>query len=173
MLPIATDRLLLRAFTIEDVEALISLDSDPDVRRHLHGPAAPSRSEVEAWVAKLRRTYHEGSRRGYWAAELDGEFIGWFHLRPAADAEDARGACELGYRLVKRVWNRGLATEGARALLDLAWEDREPQVIARTLAENLPSRRVMEKLGMRPVREFQYQDQVAIEYALENPSASG
>ena len=58
-------------------------------------------------------------------------------------------AVEIGWRLTPDVWNQGLATEGALAVLQLAFEELLlPEVVAFTVPANLPSRRVMEKLGM-------------------------
>ena len=62
---------------------------------------------------------------------------------------------ELGYRLERAVWGRGLATEGSHGLLRRAFDEWSvPCVVAHTLSVNLPSRRVMEKCGMRLEREF-------------------
>jgi RimJ/RimL family protein N-acetyltransferase len=149
---------LLRAFRRDDVANLVALDADPAIREFLDMPEAPTASQAEEWLGRIAANYPEGSARGYWAAEEDGRFVGWFHLRPSRDT----GECEIGWRLRKDAWGRGLATEGGRALIDLAGE----RVIARTMAANLRSRRVMEKLEMNPVREFLYDDRLpCIEYA--------
>ncbi|MBB5823990.1 GNAT family N-acetyltransferase [Micromonospora carbonacea] len=80
--------------------------------------------------------------------------------RPAAVAAGARPApganqAELGYRLRRAAWGRGLATEGSRALLRHAFATVGlARVWAQTMAVNTPSRRVMEKAGLRYVRTF-------------------
>ncbi len=109
-------------------------------------PEPNSLGQALAWIERLNSIYR--GERGFWAAEEAGRFVGWFHLRPARDT----GETELGYRLRQDVWGRGLATEGSRALIDLAGE----RVVARTMIANLRSRRVMEKLGMAVVRTFPY-----------------
>jgi RimJ/RimL family protein N-acetyltransferase len=64
---------------------------------------------------------------------------------------------DLGYRLGRGVWGMGLATEGSLALIDRTLHHwGQSRVAARTLAQNLASRRVMEKCGMRLEREFTY-----------------
>ncbi|MGV3615737.1 MAG: GNAT family N-acetyltransferase [Fimbriimonas sp.] len=164
MKEIFTPRMRLRAFVPEDRDAVVALDGDPMVRRYLHGMPPTRPEEAEAMIARVNREYPQGAHRGIWAAEMEGRFIGWFHLRPARDT----GECELGYRLVQEVWGQGLAPEGSRQLVEMAFAEGEPRVIARTLVDNLPSRRVMEKIGMVPVRQYLYEDTVpAIEYALE------
>lgn len=122
------------------------------------GPITPA--EADDWIATFNAKYH--GDRGFWAAEEDGRFIGWFHLRPVRDT----GECEPGYRLRKDAWGRGLATEDSRALIELAGE----RVIARTMKINLRSRRVMEKCGMAVVRTFAYKGEGPedeVEYATQ------
>ncbi|RYG23102.1 N-acetyltransferase [bacterium] len=156
MIPIHTERLFLRAFRPDDVDDLVELDSDPAVMEFLGGFPPKTREDAAEWIEFLHRTY--SGNRGFWVAEENGRFIGWFHLRPAKDT----GETELGYRLRKDAWGRGLATEGGQALIGLAGE----RVIARTMITNQRSRRVMEKLGMSPVREFLYDDRLpCVEFA--------
>jgi len=159
LISIETARLRLRAFVPEDRDHLLALNADPAVREFLDMPE-PTTPEHEDDFLDHVMTKFSGDR-GFWAAEENGRFIGWFHLRPARDT----GECELGYRLRKDAWGRGLATEGSRALVDLAGE----RVIARTMIVNLRSRSVMEKLGMKVVRTFPYKGDGPddeIEYAL-------
>ena len=153
-LVLETPRIALRRFTIADVDLLVALDSDPEVIRFLRRTPTP-RASIEndilpRWIAEYKRTPGFGT----WAAHdrQGGDFLGWFSLRP--DATDPSTA-ELGYRLQRSAWGRGLATEGGRALIDRAFKDLGMErVRAQTMAVNLRSRRVMEKLGMRHVRTF-------------------
>ena len=143
-----TERLVLRRFTADDLDDLIALDADPEVTRFITGglptPPAVARTRLEAWIAMNGTP----PPRGFWAA-LDagtGEFLGWFHLRPEATSGDP----ELGYRLRRAAWGRGLATEGSRALIDLAFADpATTRVVAQTMAVNERSRRVMAACGMQ------------------------
>lgn len=69
--------------------------------------------------------------------------------------KDRPDEAELGYRLRRAAWERGFATEGGRALIDRAFARQGVErVRAQTMAVNVRSRRVMEKLGMRHVRTF-------------------
>jgi len=163
---LVTDRLVLRTLTLDDVANIVELDADPAVREFLD-PDETTEAGARAWLISLAEKYPPGSTRGFWAAEEGGRFIGWFHLRPAHDT----GECELGYRLRRQAWGRGLATEGSRALLELANE----RVIARTMIINRRSRRVMEKLGMTVVREFPYHGfgpNDEVEYAIDPTAES-
>lgn len=151
-----TDRLVLRRFTTEDVDLLVALDADPAVVRYVTGGAATPREEVELdWIPAFLAGYQRGDGYGFWAAEEKPArvFVGWFHLRPAEGA--ARDEPELGYRLARAAWGRGLASEGARALVEYAFAGLGARrVVAQCMAVHGASRRVMEKTGLRLVRAF-------------------
>ncbi|MCA9515704.1 MAG: GNAT family N-acetyltransferase [Myxococcales bacterium] len=148
----ATARLRLRPIDEGDLDDLLALDGDPEVMRYLG--ATPTR---EDYVAQLipRMTRWQREPFGYFAAATaDDPFIGWFHLRPSV-ADPA--IHELGYRLARRAWGRGLATEGSLALCRHAFSVLAmPAVDAVTLPDNARSRRVMEKCGMRLVGPFRH-----------------
>ena len=152
-----TDRLILRPFTEDDVDALVELDSDPDVMFFITGGRAPPREEVETDILPAFLRYQkQPSGYGFWAAieKESGDFLGWFHLRPEPD-HAGPDEPELGYRLRRSAWGRGYATEGSRALIDHAFRDLGARrVNAETMAVHRASRQVMEKAGLRYVRTF-------------------
>jgi RimJ/RimL family protein N-acetyltransferase len=171
-----TPRLRLRPLAEEDAEAMARLDSDPEVRRYL-GPG--SAADPATYARQLREWTQLGDGRDhlrlFLAAEtLDGaDWIGWLHLRPAREFRYAREAgyqsdeLDLGYRLARRVWGRGYATEAAAALVRRgAATPGFRRVVASALAGNAASLRVMEKAGL--VREAYFQlpgfDQASIRY---------
>jgi hypothetical protein len=89
--------------------------------------------------------------------EEDAEFVGLMMLPPAhgPDQPDDPAVSDLGYRLVRRYWRQGLASEASRVLLRHAFETvGQRRVIAQTMAVNLGSRGVMERIGMRYVRTY-------------------
>lgn len=149
-----TDRMRLRRFTEADVDAVVELDSDPAVMRHITGGEPTSPEEVRDEVMPAWLAYYErGDDYGFWAAEAKdtGEFLGWFHFRPRAGSEGV----ELGYRLRRAAWGKGYATEGSRALVRHGFAELGVQrVYAETMTVNTGSRRVMEKAGLRFVRTF-------------------
>ncbi|TXS58278.1 GNAT family N-acetyltransferase [Streptomyces sp. t39] len=158
---LGTDRLTLRPFGPQDVDLVLSLDADPEVMRHLNGGRPSTRDEVEreTMPALLRRfpclDGTRGEGRGHWAAEdrATGDFLGWFEFRPTVP--DSGEEVELGYRLHRRAWGRGLATEGSRALIRLGFTELGVErVTATTMTVNSRSRRVMEKSGLVFVRTF-------------------
>lgn len=146
MLPVrSTSRLVLAPMVIADADELVALDAGPEVMRFITGgrPSTPdavldtvSRECAHRWTARSR----------------DGSFVGWFGLRPS----DTVGATrEIGYRLVRSSWGQGLAIEGAREVLAVAFDVLAVErVWGQTMTANTASRRVMERCGMRFVRTF-------------------
>ncbi len=149
-----TPRLVLRELTAADLDDLVALDSDPAVMHYVTGGRATSRDEMRDDVLPYWLGFHErGEPFGFFAAieRATGRFLGWFHLRP----QDGHDGVELGYRLHRRAWGRGYATEGSRALIDKAFAELGvDRVYAETMAVHVASRRVMEKAGLRYVRTF-------------------
>jgi RimJ/RimL family protein N-acetyltransferase len=156
-----TARLVLRRFadTEADARLLFELDSDPEVMRYIGPFALPT---VEAYRGLLRDriipSCAPGPPRGGWAAreKPTGDFLGWFFLRPApaylfaAEAGWTRDTdLEVGYRLRRAGWGRGLATEGASLLVGLGFADPTVTcIVAAALVTNLASCRVLEKVGL-------------------------
>ncbi len=151
-----TERLALRHFTGADVDRLVALDSDRAVMKFLTGGRpTPRDTIVDEVLPRLIASYDDIDGYGVWAADerASGQFVGWFALQP----REGRGADEpeLGYRLRRASWGRGYATEGSRALIRKAFTELGAlSVLAETMAVNLASRRVMERLGMTHLRTF-------------------
>lgn len=157
-LEIRTARLCLRRLTVAHLPDLVELDSDPEVMRYISGGEANSRQRYEE-VLLPRMLAWDDQPYGFLAAyeaqtQADaGAFVGWFHLRPTVAPGETM--LELGYRLRRAAWGRGLATEGSRALLRYAFEDLgEAAVDACADPRNAASIHVMEKCGMRHAGTF-------------------
>ena len=144
-----TERVVLRRFTVDDVELLLALDNDPAVMRYINGGLPMPRAEiVDETIPAFLGYYDRFAGYGFWAAiERDtGRFIGWFHFRPGAG--DGPRQPELGYRLHTFAWGSGVATEVSAALIDHGFTVLDVErVRAETMAVNVGSRRVMEKVG--------------------------
>lgn len=155
---IVAARLVLRPVTPADADDLYSLERDPEVMRYLNGgPPTPRHPTAED--ARLFRK-PRGTEDDVWTAHdrVTGRFEGWFALGPSHD-----GISHLGYRLHRHAWGQGLGYEGAAALVDHGFRALGLAAIhADTMAVNLGSRRIMEKLGMRHLRTYQEPDQEPI-----------
>jgi len=153
-----TERLVLRQWREDDRDAWAAMNADPVVMEHF--PATQSREESDRWFA-FNRDRLDDRGWGLWAVEVPGvaPFIGFIGLnRPGFDVPGHGPDCvEVGWRLAAEHWGKGYAPEGARAALDLAWDELGlDEVVSFTFVGNANSRRVMEKLGMAEEREFDH-----------------
>jgi RimJ/RimL family protein N-acetyltransferase len=166
-----TARLLLVPLADRHLDLEVHLDSDPEVLRYLDRRAR-SREEVAESHARRMALAAQIEGLGFWmafgsdggkrgtappAAEGGAEFIGLMMLPPAhgPDQPDDPAVSDLGYRLIRRYWRQGLASEASRALLRHAFATAgQNRVIAQTMAVNAASRGVMKTIGMRYVRTY-------------------
>lgn len=151
-----TARLTLEPLSDEHLDLEVELDSDPAVMRYLSGRAS-SREETERAHRRRLTAATEVPGLGFWAGFADGAFVGWWILQPphGPDQRKVPGEAEIGWRLLRRCWRRGYASEGARELLRYGFaEVGLSRVIAQTMAVNLASRATMSSIGMTYVRSF-------------------
>ncbi|MBI1357805.1 MAG: GNAT family N-acetyltransferase [Acidobacteria bacterium] len=145
---VETPRLRLRSWTEADLPALHrKVFGDPAVMVFSNG--VKTLEQVRDWIAADQA---RGVEQGFshWAVERksDDAFIGLCGLKLQPLAEGSYP--EVGYRLERAAWGRGLATEAAGGVLQWAWtHTRYPEIIALIHPENLRSVRVVQKLGMR------------------------
>lgn len=138
------------------LELEVALDADAEVLRYLWGRAR-SRDEVVESHAERIALARPVDGLGYWMAfretESDDNFVGLMMLPPAHDHDPP--VAELGYRVARRWWRQGFASEASRALLRHAFDTVGlNRVIAQTMAVNAGSRGVMKAVGLRYVRTF-------------------
>ena len=155
---IHTARLRLVPLADEHLELEVELDADPEVLRYISG-RAHTRVEVERSHSERMALGRKVPGLGYWIAFAadGGEFVGLMMLPPAhgPDQPDDLSVADLGYRLVRKHWRRGLATEASLALLRHAFDTvGVRRVIAQTMAVNAASRGVMTAAGLTYVRTY-------------------
>jgi RimJ/RimL family protein N-acetyltransferase len=148
--PLETERLLLRAYTVEDLDALFAIRSRPDVARHLYWDAqteAEVRTTLEEKVASVAIRSEGDVLALAVVLKATNELIGDVLLKWVS-REHRQG--EIGFVFHPDHRGRGYATEAARPLLRVAFEDLKlHRVVGRLEARNTASARVLEKLEMR------------------------
>jgi ribosomal-protein-alanine N-acetyltransferase len=141
-----TERLLIRPLTVEDLEALHTVFSDPQVMRHVPGGARDS----DGTRARLQSLIDHQRENGFskWAVveRESGAVIGDCGLQYLDGGPDI----EIGFHIVRSRWGRGYATEAARACLIWARVERPERIVAIVDPANVASVRVLEKLGLQP-----------------------
>jgi RimJ/RimL family protein N-acetyltransferase len=134
------------------------MNADPLVMEHFPSPL--SAAESGAFVERMEACFEEHGF-GLWAVEIPGEaaFVGCVGLLPVDIDAHFTPAIEVGWRLSREFWGRGIATEAASAALNFGFDELGlGSIIAYTAARNLPSRRVMARLGMLrdPAEDFRH-----------------
>ena len=165
-----TPRLLLREFTAQDADALALVLSDPETMRYY--PAPYDRAGVEQWIERNRQLYQDDGV-GLWAMELakTRELIGDCGIiRQQVEGEHLY---EIGYHLRRDFWGRGLATEAAIACRDWAFAHlKTERLISLIRPENLPSRRVAERVGMTVWKEVNWRGLPHCVYSIARAQSS-
>lgn len=142
-----TRRLILRLFREEDIDLLAPLMANTDFMRFSLGVF--TREQTTVFLNKLIDWERRGLPSQFAVIHRNDNrligYCGFFHQQV-----DETDEIEIGYRLSSDYWSRGLATEAAQAVRDHGFRDLKlPRVISLIHPDNLPSRRVAEKSGMK------------------------
>jgi ribosomal-protein-alanine N-acetyltransferase len=144
-----TRRLLLREFTASDWPAVLAYQDDPLYLRYYHWTERTA-ADVKAFVQMFIDNQQEQPRKKFQLAVIlksDGQLIGSCGIRIN---DPALREANIGYELASRQWGNGYATEAAAEILRFGFSDLNMHRIwAWTIADNVGSARVLEKLGMR------------------------
>ena len=149
---LTTDRLILRGFTHQDVDALHDVLSERDVHRYFPRTDPPTREQVEKVIAD-QLAHWEKHQCGWWAVLLreNGKLIGWCGLQFLPEFDEI----EVAYLVGKPYWGKGLATEAARAAVQFGFQSLGlERIVALASVENGASQRVIQKLGMSLVEQL-------------------
>ncbi|TXH51969.1 MAG: N-acetyltransferase [Burkholderiaceae bacterium] len=157
VLELATPRLRLVAWQEHHLAPFAAMNADPEVMRYFPSTQdeAQTRASVEAWQAQF-------AERGWsnWAVELQatGEFIGFVGLSVPRRVLPFSPCVEVGWRLARRFWGQGYATEAAREALAAGFGRLGlDEIVSFTALSNRPSRAVMERIGLSDTgRDFDH-----------------
>ncbi|WP_380167841.1 GNAT family N-acetyltransferase [Jannaschia sp. R86511] len=152
---LTTSRIQLEPMTGQHLPRLVELDTDAEVLRYIIGRARTVQEAQDHWAPVCDDLGADAVGLGWWVGwtTADDAFLGWWALSPDRPVPDRPTRAEAGWRIGRRHWRQGYATEGARALLAHGFGTVGlGEVRAETMAVNEASRRVMTKLGMRHVR---------------------
>ena len=152
-----TNRTVLREITIEDVDPFFEMDSDPEVHRYLGTQPITNRDQIVQTIHYVRQQYIDNGV-GRWAIvdKSTNLFIGWTGFKLVKDLVNNRtNYYDLGYRLIRRYWGKGIATETAKASLTYGFDKLNlNEIIATVNCENAASNKVIEKLGFTLYETF-------------------
>lgn len=145
MIMIETNRLILRTLTEQDLDTVVELNSDPEVVKYITGGTPMSREKTEA---RFNFYLEHQKKHGFaiWALINKEDFIGLCGLQYLENTENI----EVGYRLAKAFWGKGIATEAARACINYGFNRLNlSEIVAVIDVENTGSHKVIQKVGLK------------------------
>ncbi|MBI4854445.1 MAG: GNAT family N-acetyltransferase [Acidobacteria bacterium] len=147
MIILETNNLLLRSLASEDLESVVKLNSDPEVVKYITGGEPMPREQTLARF-NFYLEHQEKHQFAIWAVinKEDSLFIGLCGLQFLENTENV----EVGYRLARAFWGKGLATEAAKACINYGFNKLSlPEIVAVIDPENIASHKVIEKVGLK------------------------
>ncbi|WP_337967053.1 GNAT family N-acetyltransferase [uncultured Flavobacterium sp.] len=171
--PIETERLLLREIQMSDVDGIFELESNPNVHLYVGNKPITHIDQSRAYIEFIHKQYKDFGT-GRWAVILKetNEFLGWSGIKFITnEINNHKDFYEIGYRFIEKHWGKGYATEAGKAFVDYAFNVMKVDALyAYADAGNENSRRILEKLGLRYVNSFEYEEELEVWYELKNPN---
>lgn len=143
-------RLYLKEFTANDVDKLFKLNGDADVMKYIREPITDIKV-IENSINKIIDYYSKHPGLGIWAGyeKFTDEFIGFFELAHMDNTDEI----EVGYRLHKKYWGMGYATEMTKVLIDYGFNQLNlNEIVGITHPDNFASQKVLQKAGLEFVK---------------------
>lgn len=156
---VETKRLILREILPSDLNGMYELDADPQVHSYLGNRPVKDKKEVEKIIDFIRKQYAENGI-GRWAIieKATNNFIGWTGLKLVREMTNNHiNYYDLGYRLIKKYWGQGYATESALASLQYGFNKLQlEEIYAAAHLENNASNKILKNIGFNKVETFFY-----------------
>lgn len=163
---IDTERLILREFIYDDAPHFFKMNNDPNVIKYTGDKAFDSLEDARIFLSKYNQ--YELYGMGRWAVCLKSnqEFLGWCGLK----FHPTEKKVEVGFRFYRKFWNKGYATESAKASIAYGFEKLYlKEIYAHAHTQNLASQNVIEKCGLKKIKEASYDAMPTIIYQIKNP----
>lgn len=155
---IETERMRLRAMEATDLQGIYELDSDPEVHRFLGKKPIKNLKDAEGIINYIRKQYKiDGIGRWAVVDRKTNEFVGWAGLKYEREVRKEMDYYDLGYRLKKKFWGKGIATEIAMASLKYGFQKMNlKEIFAGAHVDNIASNKVLQKVGLSYLETFEY-----------------
>lgn len=167
---VETERLLLREMHPIDVDGMYEMDSDPLVHQYLGNKPIKSKEKVLEIIHYVRQQYKENGI-GRWSIieKSSNQFIGWTGLKLFTEAFNNHiNFYDVGYRLLRKFWGKGYATESAIASLDYGFNIMDlDKIYGAAHVDNVASNKILTNLGMQYLETFQYEEEDCYWYVLK------
>ena len=161
-----TKRLIMRDVLETDIDGMFALDSDPLVHTYLGNNPIKTKEKAAEIIQFIQKQYNNlGVGRLAAIEKSSGDFIGWSGLKLNSGEKEALNGrsdfYDIGYRFIPRYWGKGYATESSLAVLDFGFNKLNIKTICGAAeSANIASNKILQKIGLKFVNEFIY-DNVA------------
>ncbi len=152
-----SQRLGFRKWTTADTTPMAALNADPEVMEFF--PSTQTKEQTLDFLKRVNQQFKDYGHCWYAVDTLaDGDFIGFIGLAwNTQEGLDFTPSAEIGWRLKKAAWGKGYATEGAKRCLQYGFEELKlPEIYSFTATVNKRSEKVMQKIGMKKIGEFEH-----------------
>lgn len=161
---IETNRLYLRELNAADAENFFLLNSDEEVTKYTGDKAFETIPEAKSFLENYN-PYHQFGY-GRWAVidKSNEDFLGWCGLKYSLEVDEV----DIGFRFFKKHWNKGYATESAKACLDYGFKKLNLKtIVGRAMEANIASIKVLEKIGMNYINTIDFEKHRGVLYQIQ------
>jgi ribosomal-protein-alanine N-acetyltransferase len=166
-----TQRLLIREIRDEDEQGMLELDADPEVHKYLGNNPITTIEQARAVIKFIHQQYRENGI-GRWAVieKETADFIGWTGLKLITEKTNGHvNYYDMGYRLIRKYWGKGYATETAKASLKYGFDTLQlNEIYAIANIKNEASNHILEKIGLQLLQKFDYKGEAHHWYKITN-----
>ncbi len=168
-----TERLIMRDILETDVDGMFELDSDPLIHKYLGNKPIKTKDQAVNIIQFIHNQYKElGIGRFATIEKSSGDFIGWSGLKLNTGEKEALNAktefYDIGYRFISRYWGKGYATESSLAAINFGFNKLNIETMCGAAEiENIVSNKVLQKIGLKFINQFDFEDVKANWYELK------
>ena len=142
---------------------MLELNSDPDVIKYTGDTAFSTLDEARIFLENYNQYALHGFGRWAVIQKSTGKFIGWCGLKYSATTDEV----DIGFRFFKASWNQGYATEAAKKCIQLGFDKFGiKRIVGRAMVDNIASIKVLEKLGLTFLKEFNFDGEEGVIYEI-------
>ncbi len=166
---IETERFFIRDFELYDAENMLIMESDPEVHRFLGNKPVTALEKVIQIIKGVKKQYQEvGIGRWAIADKETNAFVGWTGFKLENKLRKDFTYYDLGYRLLRKHWGKGIGTEAANACVSYGFTNLNfTEIYAAAHTENIGSNKIIQKVGLKFIETFTFEDIVCNWYGLQ------
>jgi RimJ/RimL family protein N-acetyltransferase len=151
-----SQRLGFRDWQASDLKKMAAINADPDVMEFF--PKVQTEEETQQFIERMQKQFQEKGFCYFAVDKLENqELIGFIGISQQTYEADFTPCIDIGWRIDKKEWNKGYATEGAKRCLEYAFQELGlKNIYAVAPKANQKSELIMKKIGMEKVKEFEH-----------------